>query len=388
MSKKSIKMLLVIEDNPGDARSLREMFNEQDLHNTKRTWSACPRSRAPRPLGGADGLGRRVSGRTGLARSARKTISSKARWTRAGFCEPLRYAVERKIMEEALLVEKERAWEVSASSISSRKKMTGWSWQEAAGRPMAEVLRILDATSREAIPNPMEVAVGQNRCVHLPSNRILNRRDGFEIPIEDSVSPIHDREGQATGAVIVFRNVSAARVTHSAQQDFLTGLPNRMLVNDRVSPGDRLSGASHEKRRGAVLGFGWLQTHQRFLGHPIGEKLLQSVAKRLVNCVRGADTVSRHGGDEFVVLLSELERSEDAAIAARKMLQAVAEAHSVDQHDLHVTTSIGVSVYPDDGLDAEAHADTAMYQTWFRLRIVLLRSLQNGFDFGFSHRFP
>jgi EAL domain-containing protein (putative c-di-GMP-specific phosphodiesterase class I) len=84
-----------------------------------------------------------------------------------------------------------------------------------------------------------------------------------------------------------------------------------------------------------------------------------------VNGVRGSDTVSRQGGDEFVVLLSEMEQSEDAAIAARRMLQAVAEAHSIDLLDLHVTSSIGVSVYPDDGIDAETlikHADTAMYQ--------------------------
>ena len=101
------------------------------------------------------------------------------------------------------------------------------------------------------------------------------------------------------------------------------------------------------------------------LGHPIGDKLLQSVAKRLVDCVRDSDTVSRQGGDEFVVLLSEVQQAEDAAVTARRMLQAVAEAHSIDQHDLHITTSIGVSVYPDDGLDAETlikNADTAMYQ--------------------------
>jgi EAL domain-containing protein (putative c-di-GMP-specific phosphodiesterase class I) len=84
-----------------------------------------------------------------------------------------------------------------------------------------------------------------------------------------------------------------------------------------------------------------------------------------VHCVRGSDTVSRQGGDEFVVLLSELAQPEDAAITARRLLQAVAEAHSIDQHDLHVTTCIGVSIYPDDGFDAETlikNADTAMYQ--------------------------
>jgi EAL domain-containing protein (putative c-di-GMP-specific phosphodiesterase class I) len=92
---------------------------------------------------------------------------------------------------------------------------------------------------------------------------------------------------------------------------------------------------------------------------------LQSIAQRLVGCVRLSDTVSRQGGDEFVVLLSEVEQAEDAAVAARRMLDSVAEAHSIDQHDLHVTTSIGVSVCPDDGVDAETlikNADTAMYQ--------------------------
>jgi predicted signal transduction protein with EAL and GGDEF domain len=101
------------------------------------------------------------------------------------------------------------------------------------------------------------------------------------------------------------------------------------------------------------------------LGHPVGDKLLQSIAKRLITCVRGSDTVSRQGGDEFVVLLSEMQHPEDAAIAARRMLQAVADPHAIDQHELHVTTSIGVSVYPDDGLDADTLikcADTAMYQ--------------------------
>jgi diguanylate cyclase (GGDEF)-like protein len=101
------------------------------------------------------------------------------------------------------------------------------------------------------------------------------------------------------------------------------------------------------------------------LGHSIGDKLLQSTGERLVKCVRAADTVSRQGGDEFVVLLSEVEHPEDAAITARRIIQAVAEPQSIDQHELHVTTSIGLTLYPDDGLDAETlvkNADTAMYQ--------------------------
>ena len=97
----------------------------------------------------------------------------------------------------------------------------------------------------------------------------------------------------------------------------------------------------------------------------MGDKLLQSVAKRLMDCVRPTDTISRPGGDEFVVLLQEIDQPDAAAIMARRMLEAVAGAHSVGQHNLHVTMSIGLSVYPDDGLDSETllkNCDTAMYQ--------------------------
>ena len=293
---------------------------------------------------------------------------------------------ERKEAEEALFAEKERA-QVTLNCIGEAvictdiwgnitflnlvaEKMTGWSRQEAGGRPMAEVFRILDAASRETISNPMEIAVRQNQTVHLSMNVTLLRRDGREIPIEDCVSPIHDREGQATGAVIVFRDVSAARamaqqMSHWAQHDFLTGLPNRVLVNDRVNQAIAFAQRSSKKVAVLFLDLDGFKHINDSLGHAIGDKLLQSVAKRLLDCVRGSDTVSRQGGDEFVVLLSEVEQSEDAAITARRMLELVAEAHSIEQHDLHVTTSIGVSVYPDDGLDAETlvkNADTAMYQ--------------------------
>jgi diguanylate cyclase (GGDEF)-like protein len=101
------------------------------------------------------------------------------------------------------------------------------------------------------------------------------------------------------------------------------------------------------------------------LGHSVGDKLLQSITTRLVGCVGDSDTVSRQGGDEFVVLLSDAEQWEDADTVARRMLKAVAEGHRIDQRDLHITASIGVSIYPDDGRDAETlikNADTAMYQ--------------------------
>jgi diguanylate cyclase (GGDEF)-like protein len=168
----------------------------------------------------------------------------------------------------------------------------------------------------------------------------------------------------------IFRDASTARattlaITHTAEHDFLTGLPNRMLLNDRIGQG--IAAAQRHRNKVAVM-FMDLDNFKRIndtLGHPIGDKLLQSVAKRLEACVRGSDTVSRPGGDEFVALLPEVRQPEDAAIIARKILQAVAEAHSIGQHELCVTASIGISIYPDDGADAETivkNADIAMYQ--------------------------
>ena len=112
----------------------------------------------------------------------------------------------------------------------------------------------------------------------------------------------------------------ALQMTHSAEHDFLTGLPNRMLLNDRISQAIVL--APRHTKHVAVLfldldGFKHIND---LLGHPTGDKLLQSIAKRLVECVRASDTVSRQGGDEFVILLSEVARSEDAEITARRML--------------------------------------------------------------------
>jgi diguanylate cyclase (GGDEF)-like protein/PAS domain S-box-containing protein len=416
---RSIKILLLVEDNPGDARLLREMFNEEGAHHTEMTHAQCLKDAEKHlaerkvdiillDLGLPDAEGvtavRRVriaaprvplvvlTGRDDEALAAQALHEGaqdyliKGQIDSRSLLRALRYAIERKTMEEALFIEKERA-QVTLNSIGDAvvctdirgnitflnfvaEKMTGWSWQEAAGRPMTEVFKIQDAISREPTPNPMDVAMGLDRTVHLPSNCILVRRDGFETPIEDSVAPIHNREGKATGAVIVFRDVSTARamaaqMTHSAQHDFLTGLPNRMLLNDRVSQAIVLAPRHLKKVAVLFLDLDGFKHINDSLGHPTGDKLLQSIAKRLVSCVRTSDTVSRQGGDEFVVLLSEMEQSEDAAISALRILQAVTEAHTIDHHDLHVTASIGVSVFPDDGKDAETlikNADTAMYQ--------------------------
>jgi diguanylate cyclase len=154
------------------------------------------------------------------------------------------------------------------------------------------------------------------------------------------------------------------QMTIKAERDFLTGLPNRALLTDRLAQSIAL--AQRHRKRVALL-FLDLDNFKEIndsLGHPVGDQLLQSAAKRLEACVRHSDTVSRHGGDEFVVLLSEIEAARDAARAAEKLLKAMAEPHLIGDHRLTITLSIGISIYPDDGDEVEAvlaNADIAMY---------------------------
>jgi diguanylate cyclase (GGDEF)-like protein/PAS domain S-box-containing protein len=248
--------------------------------------------------------------------------------------------------------------------------MMGWPMKDAVGKRLTKIFRIVDATTRQPILDPMAKAASENLTGKLPSNCVLIHRDGKEVFIEDSVAPIHDREGAVTGAVIVFRDVSAARaqseqMTRLAEHDSLTGLPNRLLFCDRV--GQAISLARRHGGQAAVLfvdldGFKHINDS---LGHATGDKLLQSVAKRLLACVRDPDTVSRYGGDEFAVLLQDVHRPQDAAATARRVLRALGEVHSIDGHQVHATASIGVSICPADGFDAETligNADTAMYR--------------------------
>jgi diguanylate cyclase (GGDEF)-like protein len=247
--------------------------------------------------------------------------------------------------------------------------MTGWSSGEAVGRFFADVFNAIDGETRLPVQNPLELAMQHGMTTHLQANTTLIRRDGVESPIEDSAALIHDASGQMTGGVLVFRDVSAAqamslKLSHMAQYDELTNLPNRTLFNDRLAQAIALAG-----RQGTCLALLFVDL-DRFkqvndsLGHAVGDALLQSVAERLRSCVRRSDTVSRHGGDEFLVLLSHVKHAEDAVLSADKMIAALMAPHRVLDFDLIGTASVGVSVYPDDGQTAEtliSASDAAMY---------------------------
>lgn len=298
----------------------------------------------------------------------------------------LRSMVERAANAEALFEEKERA-QVTLNSIGDAvistdvagrvtylnavaESMTGWALEEAAGRPFEEVLRVADVATRESVQNPMTLAILENKTVGLKSNCVLIRRDGTEAAVEDSAAPIHDRRGRVTGAVMVLRDVSMTRalslkMAHLAQHDSLTDLPNRIVLNDRLAQALALARRHQQMLALLFLDLDRFKSVNDSLGHAIGDRLLQSVAERLLACVRSSDTVSRQGGDEFVILLSEVACPADAAVSAEKILLALSMPLRIDQRDLHLTASIGIVTYPDDGMEAETllkHADLAMYR--------------------------
>jgi len=247
--------------------------------------------------------------------------------------------------------------------------MTGWSLQEALGHPVEEVFRIIDSNSRAAVPNPMSLAAANDKTVCLTPNCVLIRRDGIEAAIEDSAAPIHDRCGRVTGAVIVFHDVSVTRalsirMSYLAQHDSLTELPNRVVFNDRLTQAIAMAHRHRDKLAVLFLDLDRFKNINDTLGHDIGDRLLQAVAQRLRGCVRSSDTVSRQGGDEFVILLAELTHAQDAAVCAEKMLLMLSTPYRIDHHNLYLTASIGIVTYPGDGTDTETllrHADFAMY---------------------------
>jgi diguanylate cyclase (GGDEF)-like protein len=161
------------------------------------------------------------------------------------------------------------------------------------------------------------------------------------------------------------RKRSEETIRHQAYHDALTKLPNRMLFKDRMT--QALLHAHRDKQMLAML----FLDLDRFkiindtLGHAVGDKLLQSVADRLRKCLREGDTVARLGGDEFMLLLSGIHHVEDAAKIAEKILSAIRPPFQIDSHELYINTSIGISLYPYDGEDAETlvkNADIALYR--------------------------
>ncbi|KKO09323.1 hypothetical protein LCGC14_0036640 [marine sediment metagenome] len=249
------------------------------------------------------------------------------------------------------------------------EKLTGWVSLDAIGKPLPQVLTLVDGHTFLTATNPAQRAMEENRTVGLAMDCVLIRKDGSQLKVEDSAAPICNAEGCIKGAVIVFHDAchsptQSSKLAYQAQHDALTGLPNRVLLAERLSRAIGLAKRHQHKVALIYLDLDAFKPINDSLGHAIGDALLKLVSDRLSDCVRDTDTICRHGGDEFVVLLSEIEQPQDAARIAQKIFSALAAPYRIDKHELSITTSIGISLYPDHGSDARSlldNADMAMY---------------------------
>ncbi|MES1255681.1 MAG: diguanylate cyclase, partial [Acidobacteriota bacterium] len=246
----------------------------------------------------------------------------------------IRYAVDCAQSESAVLAERART-ELTLDSIGDglltldeslritslnrmAENMTGWVRADAIGERLDGVVQIVNATTREAVTLSGDGALSWRPVLEIAPDNVLIRRNGTELAVEYKAQQFRDVTGRMTGATVVFRDVTTRRalslqMAHLASHDPLTDLPNRLLLSDRL--GRSLEMVRRYKRWLAVLfididRFKYINDS---LGHLVGDELIRSVAREITKCVRSSDTVSRHGGDEFVVVLSELEHAEDAA---------------------------------------------------------------------------
>ncbi len=204
------------------------------------------------------------------------------------------------------------------------------------------------------------------------SGEIINRNRAGRLYVEWlSIKQVHDERGQPTHHVAVFSDISERKATeermhHLAHFDVLTGLPNRALFSDRLH--QAMAKARRDQKRLALM----FVDLDRFkpvndnLGHQVGDLLLKEVAARLSECLRReSDTVGRFGGDEFVVLLSEIDVARDVMVVADHVLEALAQPFFIVGHQIDISSSIGVAIFPDHGTDESLliqSADTAMYR--------------------------
>ncbi len=197
---------------------------------------------------------------------------------------------------------------------------------------------------------------------------------------EKAVLSLNVMQLREANALLVSDNIKAhtlteetekakAKMTDLAQHDVLTGLPNRLLLNDRLKQMIILAGRQNSLFAVLFLDLDNFKIINDLHGHSVGDQVLKMVARRLLTCVRHSDTVCRQGGDEFVILLTDIEHPEYAIKGTksveRKILLALAKPYVIGEFEIQTSASIGISMYPDNGLDAETlirNADTAMYR--------------------------
>jgi diguanylate cyclase (GGDEF)-like protein/PAS domain S-box-containing protein len=195
------------------------------------------------------------------------------------------------------------------------------------------------------------------------------RKNGEVYPEALTIIRVKNAEGAIINHLAIFsdiseRKIAQERIQQLAHYDVLTGLPNRVLFSDRLEQAIISAQRNHTNIALLFLDIDRFKQINDTLGHGVGDRLLQNVGQRLLGCVREQDTVSRQGGDEFIVVLSDAG-SAGAELVAQKILQSILQPYVIEQHDLRITASIGIAIFPDHAQDSESlikYADVAMYQ--------------------------
>lgn len=251
------------------------------------------------------------------------------------------------------------------------QSLTGWQEEEAFGKDLAEVVQLVDKDMDEQLENLATQAMATGKILDLPDNCTLIAKDGTKIPIGDSVAPIRDENGNMTGAVLVFQDIShrkqiEAQLLRNACYDGLTRLPNRILFLDRLRQAIERSKRRNDYRF-AVLFLdldGFKTINDRF-GHGVGDDFLVEIAQRLESSLRSGDTVARFGGDEFAVLLEDIKDVTDATNVAKRIQENLGLPLHLDGNQICPSASIGIALSGRDYEEPQnllRDADIAMYR--------------------------
>jgi diguanylate cyclase (GGDEF)-like protein/PAS domain S-box-containing protein len=226
--------------------------------------------------------------------------------------------------------------------------LTGWPQPEALGRPFGEVLRLIYQTTGAPVDNLAERVLENGLIIDLSPDTALINREGTEIPVDKSAAPIRDESGNATGIVIVFRELTARKyveekLRHFAAHDILTGLPNEILLTDRLNT------AFARAKRDPDYAFALLVVDlDRFRnlndshGDVFGDMVLSAVAQRLRENLREVDMLARVGGDEFMILIDHIKDLLEVVRIAKRILDKMNEAILIDGQEAFVSASIGI----------------------------------------------
>lgn len=244
------------------------------------------------------------------------------------------------------------------------ERLFGWTAQEVLGRPL---LSVPSERQRETDELRERVLAGET-IVGLEVQR--QKSDGTLFDLSTTLAPLRDATGAVTGYLAIASDVTARkaaerRIEFLAYRDMLTGLPNRVLLRDRFEQALAHAHRAHTRVALLFLDLDNFKTINDTLGHAVGDALLKEIAARLHHCVRETDTISRQGGDEFLIVLPDLRGTEVITPVLIKIRESLQAPIRFDGHELSTSVSIGVAIYPDDGLDFETllrKADTAMYR--------------------------